>query len=89
MKIRQKIMALMMTTIMVGTNLLNLGAQVIASTPELENQNKQTNHANVEFNSYLEEEVHNKTFSEGEEAKLYLYLNVRKWLFEKWNSRIC
>lgn len=78
MKIRQKIMALMMTTIMVGTNLLNLGAQVIASTPELENQNKQTNHANVEFNSYLEEEVHNKTFSEGEEAKLYLYLNVKE-----------
>ena len=78
MKIRQKIMALMMTTIMVGTNLLNLGAQVIASAPELEKQNKQTNHANIEFNSYLEGEVHNKIFSEGEEAKLYLYLNVKK-----------
>jgi len=71
-------MALMMTTIMVGTNLLNLGAQVIASAPELEKQNKQTNHANIEFNSYLEGEVHNKIFSEGEEAKLYLYLNVKK-----------
>ncbi|MFQ8987367.1 MAG: hypothetical protein ACLR6T_01540 [Intestinibacter sp.] len=72
MKIRQKIMAVMMTTILVGTNLLNLGAQVIAAAPELEKQNKQTNHANVEFNSYLEGEVHNKTFSEKEEAK-YLY----------------
>ena len=78
MKIRQKIMALMMTTIMVGTNLLSLGAQVIASAPELENQNKQTNNANVEFNSYLEGEVHSKTFSEEEEAKLYLYLNVKE-----------
>lgn len=78
MKIRQKIMAVMMTTILVGTNLLNLGAQVIAAAPELEKQNKQTNHANVEFNSYLEGEVHNKTFSEKEEAKLYLYLHVKE-----------
>ena len=49
---------------------------VIAAGVNLTNQSSKTNHTNVEFNSYFEEEAYSKTFEIGKEAKLYLKLKV-------------
>ncbi len=74
MKLKQKIVAMLLTVILMSTNFVALGTQVIAAS--LEQQNSKTNHANVEFNSYFAGEVHSKTFHLQEEAKLYLSLKV-------------
>ena len=67
MKTKQRIIALLMTILLLGTNLLTLGNQVIAVN--LAEQNSKTNHSNVTFDSYLEGETHTQTYKVGEEAK--------------------
>ena len=78
MKIKQKIIGAIMTTILMGSNLLSLGNAVIAAIPELEKQNSKTGHNNVEFNSYLEGNVHEKTYLVTEGGKMYIELNVKE-----------
>ncbi len=78
MKIKQKILAVFMTTILLGTNLLTLGNQVIAASTELDGQNSKTNHANVEFNSYLEGNGHERVYDVDQEAKIYINLQVKE-----------
>lgn len=74
MKTKQKIMAVLMTIILVGSNLITLGNGVIAAS--LLEQNSKTNHANVEFDSYFENGEHAKTYKVGQEAKLKLKIKV-------------
>ena len=73
-KINQKIIALILTILLISTNLISLGNQVIALT--LVEQNDKTNNNNVTFDSYLEGNVHSKSYNIDEEAKVYLKLNV-------------
>ena len=73
-KINQKIIALILTILLIGTNLIPLGNQVIAAN--LLEQNNKTSNNNVTFDSYLEGNVHNKIYNVEEEAKLYIKLNV-------------
>lgn len=76
MKLKQKLMAAILTVMMLASYIATLTDAVIAAGVSLANQNGQTNHANVEFNSYFEGEEHSKTFELGKEAKLYLKLKV-------------
>lgn len=76
MKLKQKLMAAILTVMMLASYIATLTDAVIAAGVSLANQNGQTNHANVEFNSYFEGEEHSKTFDIGKEAKLYLKLKV-------------
>ncbi len=74
MKTKQKIMAILLTILLLGTNLINLGTAVIAANvPE---QNNKTNNSNVTFDSYLEGGVHSQNYKVGEETKLYLKIGV-------------
>lgn len=78
MKIKQRIIGAIMTMVLTGSNLLSLGNAVIAATPELEKQNNKTSHNNVEFNSYLEGNVHEKTYPITEGGKMYIELSVKE-----------
>ncbi len=78
MRIKKKILATIMLVILLSSNLLNIGAQVIATSTNLPQQNSKTNSSNVEFNSYLDGEVHEKTFETSEKGKLYLKLSVKE-----------
>ena len=73
-KINQKITALILTTLLILSNLIPLGNQVIAA--DIASQNNKTCNKNVTFDSYLEGMVHSKTYNVEEEAKLYLNINV-------------
>ncbi|MCI9246149.1 MAG: hypothetical protein HFJ30_03320 [Clostridia bacterium] len=75
MKLKQKLMAAILTVMMLTSYVAILTDAVIAAGINLAQQNSKTNHTNVEFNSYFEEEAHSKTF-EMEEAKLYLKFKV-------------
>lgn len=76
MKLKQKLMAAILTVMMLASYIATLTNAVIAAGVSLANQNGQTNHANVEFNSYFEGEEYSKNFEIGKEAKLYLKLKV-------------
>ena len=78
MKLKQKLMAAILTVMMLASYIATLTDAVIAAGVSLANQNSQTNHANVEFNSYFEGEEHSKTFEKGKEAKLYLKLKINR-----------
>ena len=78
MKIKQRIIGAIMTMVLTGSNLLSLGNAVIAATPELEKQNNKTSHNDVEFNSYLEGNVHEKTYPITEGGKMYIELSVKE-----------
>ncbi|MCI9177821.1 MAG: DUF11 domain-containing protein [Clostridia bacterium] len=78
MKVKQKLIAILMTTIMLGSNLLMLGNQVIAVADELQMQNSKTTHANIEFNSYLETNTHKQTYSIKDGGKIYIELAVKE-----------
>ena len=76
-KIVTKVTSAIITTILVFSNLLVLGGEVIAYGGELENQNTKTNNSKVEFNSYFEGGVHGKEFKTAEEGRIYLNLKVK------------
>ena len=76
MKIKQKIVAILMTILLVGTNLITLGNQVIAAN--LSQQNSKTNHTNVEFNSYFEEGTYSKKINVNEKAQLNVKIKVNE-----------
>lgn len=78
MKIKQRIIGAIMTMVLTGSNLLSLGNAVIAAAPELEKQNSKTGHNNVEFNSYLEGNVHEKIYPITEGGKMYIELSVKE-----------
>ncbi len=78
MKMKQRMIGAIMTMVLTGSNLLSLGNAVIAAAPELEKQNNKTGHNNVEFNSYLEGNVHEKAYSIAEGGKMYIELNVKE-----------
>ena len=59
-KVITKVTSAIITTILVFSNLLVLGGEVIAYGGELEEQNTKTNNSKVEFNSYFDDGVHGK-----------------------------
>ena len=73
-KLNQKIIALILTILLISTNLISLSNQVIALT--LVEQDDKTNNNNVKFDSYLEGNVHSKSYNVGEQAKVYFKLDV-------------
>lgn len=76
MKLKQKLMAAVLTLTMMGTYLLTLGNVVIAVSDNLVTQNSKTNNSNVEFNSYFEGGEYSKTFEAEQEAKLYFEIKI-------------
>ncbi len=77
MKLKQKLIAATLSVMMLTSYLSTLTNVVVAVGEELVNQNTKTNHANVEFNTYFDQETdHSKTFEIGEEAKLYVKVKV-------------
>ncbi|MCI9087583.1 MAG: hypothetical protein HFJ32_03400 [Clostridia bacterium] len=76
MKLKQKLIAAILIVIMLTSYMTILTDAVIAASVNLTNQSSKTNHTNVEFNSYFEEEAYSKAFEIGKEAKLYLKLKV-------------
>lgn len=76
MKFKKKLIAAILTVMMLMGHIAILENAVIAAGTNLLGQNSKTNHANVEFNSYFEDGVHSKTFEIGKEAKMYLMLKV-------------
>ena len=61
-KVITKVTSAIITTILVFSNLLVLGGEVIAYGGELEEQNTKTNNSKVEFNSYFDDGVHGKEY---------------------------
>ena len=76
-KIVTKATSAIITAILVLSNLLVLGGEVIAYGGELEKQDVKTNNSKVEFNSYFEGGMHGKEFNATEEGKIYLNLKVK------------
>ena len=76
-KIVTKATSAIITAILVLSNLLVLGGEVIAYGGELEKQDAKTNNSKVEFNSYFEGGMHGKEFNATEEGKIYLNLKVK------------
>ena len=77
-KVITKVTSAIITTILVFSNLLVLGGEVIAYGGELEEQNTKTNNSKVEFNSYFDDGVHGKEYKTTEEGKIYLNLKVKE-----------
>ena len=59
-KVITKVTSAIITTILVFSNLLVLGGEVIAYGGELEEQNTKTNNSKVEINSYFDHREHRK-----------------------------
>ena len=79
MKLKQKIITVFTTTILLGGYILPIGELAIASGVEnLENQTAKTQSANVEFNTYLEGSVHEKEYNLLEGGKMYVKLEVKE-----------
>ena len=77
-KVITKVTSAIITTILVFSNLLVLGGEVIAYGGELEEQNTKTNNSKVEFNSYFDDGGHGKEFKTTEDGKIYLNLKVKE-----------
>ncbi len=77
-KVITKVTSAIITTILVFSNLLVLGGEVIAYGGELEEQNTKTNNSKVEFNSYFDDGVHGKEYKTTEEGKIFLNLKVKE-----------
>lgn len=75
MKIKQKIIAILAITVLIGMNLLTLENSVIAAS--LQEQNSKTNNSNVEFSSYFEGQEYSKKANIGEEMNLYFKIKVK------------
>ena len=76
-KILTKVTSAIITAVLIFSNLLVLGGEVIAYGGELEEQNAKTNNSKVEFDSYFEGGMHGKEFKTTDEGKLYLNLKVK------------
>lgn len=76
-KIVTKVTSAIITAVLVFSNLLVLGGEVIAYGGELEEQNSKTNNSKVEFDSYFEDGLHGKKFKTTEGGKIYLNLKVK------------
>ena len=91
-KLLNKLLALFLVIVLVGTNLAILGEYTITfalSDDELNEQTSSTNHKNVEFNSYFYGNSHNQAFEiNSEDAKIYLNVKVNTLIFGKWSDRI-
>ncbi len=79
MKLKQKIITVFTTTILLGGHFLPIGSLAIAvANEELEKQTSKTNIANVEFNTYLEEGAHESSYNITEGGKIYIELGVKE-----------
>ena len=77
-KILNKLIAVMIVILLMGTNLIFLATESIATSSAYDSQNSRTNNSNVEFNSYFEGGVHETSLDmTSKEGKLYLNLNVK------------
>lgn len=77
MKKINKIIAMLLVSIIVGANVITLPTTVIAAGTNLSNQNSKTNNANIEFNSYFEEGTHQKEIDVNETGKMYISIKVK------------
>ena len=79
-KVLKNVIALFLIIILIGANLLILGANYAvyaADINELEKQDSKTNIKNVEFNSYFYGESHNRTFDMSkDDAKIFIRVKV-------------
>ncbi len=81
-KVKEKIIATMLASIMLLANVVTVGiyGSVYAVEDNLENQNTQTNQANVEFDTYFlegEEKTHQKVANLMQQNKIYIRLKVK------------
>ena len=77
-KVEQRIISMFLVILLLATQLLFLGTEVMATTSELEKQDSKTNNSNIEFNAYFEGGTHSKVFDiSKDEAKIYLSLKVK------------
>ncbi len=74
MKTKQRIMAVLMIILLMGTNLITLGNQVIASN--LPVQSSKTNNANVMVNAYFANGLQSEKHEIGKDANLYFNIKV-------------
>ena len=58
MKIKQKLIGAILTVTMLSGYLSTMISVVKATSINITNQNSKTNHQNVEFNSYFENQAH-------------------------------
>ena len=77
MKLKQKLISAILSVMMLSGHIATLTNVAIAAGEELNGQTSRTNHANVEFNTYFEQNEHTKDFSIDEEAKLYVSVKVK------------
>ena len=76
MKIKQKLIGAILTVTMLSGYLSTMISVVKATSINITNQNSKTNHQNVEFNSYFENQAHSSEFKIGKEAKLQISVKV-------------
>ncbi len=77
-RILNKLIAILMITLLMSTNMILLVNESIASGGVYSSQDSKTNNANVEFNAYFKEKSHeaNSDMS-SEDLMLYIELNVK------------
>ena len=79
-KLFERVIALILVLILTSANMFILGEYTIASAlsdEELNAQTSETNHNNVEFNSYFYGGTHNQMLNiGGEDAKIYIQIKV-------------
>ena len=77
-KLLNKLIAVMIVILLIGTNLIFLATESIAASSVYDSQNSKTNNSNVEFNAYLEGNVHEmSTDISSQETKIYLNISVK------------
>ena len=82
-KMREKIVAAMLASIMLLANIATIGiyGSVYAADEDLENQSTQTNHANVEFDTYFlngEQQTHELVANMAQSNNIYAKVTVKE-----------
>ena len=82
-KMREKIIASMLASILLLANVVTIGiyGSVYASAEDLENQTTQTNHANVEFDTYFlsgEQQTHELVADIAQSNSIYAKVTVKE-----------
>ncbi len=79
MKLKQKIITILSTTILLGGYLLPTGKLAVAAAVEnLNSQNSQTQNSNVEFNTHLDNSTHEQEYNISNGGKMFVVVNVKQ-----------
>ena len=77
-RVLNKLIAVMIVILLIGTNLIFLATESIAASSVYDSQNSRTNNSNVEFNAYLEGGVHEASLDiSSQDMKIYLNISVK------------